>query len=267
MEIRLDGTNAMRDARKITTETDRQKGRRDYAYVNSTLDTTDEFGDWVEGSFFNTFHKTIEEYDSLQEYIENILKEKKGEAVGIEFGGLGINLFKSFTPGFFKQSIGVSLSDYRTEDGSLAGASCKEYKDSRKHDIIIGNIFDKDIYEKINKIIENKKVDFIIERMYGGLDNVPENYLIVMAILQKWYEMLNQGGVMFVEMPPFTIRVIQDWVALLQKSTYKNELDVQFDEFRNALRIRKISNTLKQLPKLKLQEIKKAYNIKSKTYE
>src|SRR3989344_3050811 len=76
-----------------------------YSWINSELD----------GLFLRSFQTTFENIPSFKKmwrlknislsmYIETILKEKKGKAVGIEFGGPGSRLFNGFTKGFFLKS-------------------------------------------------------------------------------------------------------------------------------------------------------------------
>ncbi len=258
----LTGTEMMRRVRSITTEEDRMVGRDCYGSVDSALDSSASNNHSAGATMYSTFYQIIDHHESLREYVENILQKHKGSAIGIEFGGLGINLFKSFTPGFFKQSIGVSLSDYRTEDGSLAGTSYKKYKDNREHNIIIGNLFKREVYNEIKMLIGDQKVDFIIERMLVGLQNVPRNFLVVMTILQKWYEMLNEEGIMLIEVPIFTNRVTDQWVKFL-KSKHGKVLEVAFDPFRGALKIHKLRGAPRQLPKFNLKIAREMQELKS----
>ena len=255
------GIDELKRARAISTSEDKMLGRAQYINVDSPLGT--EFN-WQGGAFSRNFCSVIGEERSLKRYIEGVLQKKRGQAIGIEFGGLGINLFKGFSPGFFKQSIGVSLSDHRTDDGQLLYSDGKEvYQDEEQHNIIIGNLFDTKVYKDIEKIIGNKKVDFIIERMWAGLKNVPNNFLVIMTIFQKWYSMLDKGGLMLIETPAFAGEVIKGWVRMLKNEKYAEQVDVEFDEFRMALRIHKLSETPNQLPKLSLKEVEKIINHKS----
>jgi len=255
MSLRFDGTKAMREAQRVSTADDKKRGRQEYSCVDSDLDDFDD-GSWRETAYINTFHHVIDDYNSIKDYVEIVLEKKRGKAVGIDFGGLGINVFKGFTPGFFEKSIGVSLSDHRTNNGRLYRIDKKIYDDGREHKIIIGNIFDTKVYKKIDKILQGKKVDFIVERMYAGLQNVPENLMVVMATLQRWYGLLDDGGIMLVELPSFVAPIMKRWLELLNKD---NKVEVAFDEFRLALRINKLPGAPKQLPKLELKEIKKIF--------
>jgi len=77
-----------------------------------------------------------------------------------------------------------------------------------------------------------------------------------MTILQKWYSMLDKGGLMLIETPAFAGEVIKEWVKMLKNKKYAEQFDVEFDEFKMALRIHKLSEIPNQLPKLSLKEIK-----------
>ncbi len=245
-KLRFDGTKAMREARSVTTECDRKS---DYGIVDAELA--------LKVTSFDRVFKGVVAGGDIKRTVEIALEKSKGEAIGVEFGGMGINLFKGFSDGFFKQTIGVSLSDYRTESGQLKeGSAEKIYPDGRQHNIIIGNLFDREVYQKINEIIDGKKVDFIIERMIAGLGNVPKNFLTTVTILQKWYSMLSEGGMLLVELPGFAISVVEEWVKVLQSEKYERALYVSFDKFARALRIQKLEKAPAKLPVLKIDEIK-----------
>ncbi len=251
-KLRFDGTKAMREARMITTKRDRSNR---YGIVDARLNRS------VTG-FERTFRRVCKG-ERMKNYIETVLEKMRGEAIGIEFGGLAINLFNDFDKGLFKQTIGISLSDYRTGDGQLKNGGQKMvHTDGRQHNIIIGNLLDDSIYKKINKIIKGKKADLIIERMIAGLNNIPNNFLVVMTILQRWYNMLNEGGLLLVQVPDFAVSVVEEWLKILQGEKYRRVLDVDFDEFRGALRIHKLKGAPERLPKLKLEKIKEITQIK-----
>ena len=96
------GIEELKRARNISTQEDKNKEQFGYVYVDSYLDNSDKLEDWGKGNLFDNFYSVIEGEGSLKKYIENILQKKRSQAIGIEFGGLGINLFKGFSPGFFK---------------------------------------------------------------------------------------------------------------------------------------------------------------------
>lgn len=133
-----------------------------------------------------------------------------------------------------------------------------EYKDGRKHNIVIGNIFDKKVYNKIEKIINGQKAELIVERMVAGFRNVPNSSIIIIVVLQKWYAMLNEGGLIFVETPVFLEDVIVEWVKVL-RSDYVKSLDVEFDPGQGSLRIHKLVGAPKVLPVLSVLQVNEIF--------
>ena len=139
-----------------------------YTWVDSSLDNPREFDG---ASFVNSFKDLLPKGEtSLRNYIETVLKEKKGSAIGIEFGGVGSRLFRGFTPDFFARSIAISLIDHRGWEHQLA--RLKERDGKIHHEVLEGNIFDFATYESLNRWLGDEKVDLIIERMGHGLEFV-----------------------------------------------------------------------------------------------
>lgn len=151
------------------------------------------------------------------------------------------------------------MSDYRSEDGELVGNDLLKYEDGREHNILIGNIFDRNVYKEIDNIVNDEKVNLILERMVAGFRNVPNSTMVIMAVLQKWYSMLSEEGLMLIEVLVFLTEVTERWVKIL-KSDYDEVLDVEFDLGQGALRIQKLPDAPKKLPVLKLEEINEIIN-------
>ena len=93
-----------RSMRMITEEQKEQaksrikkKGPR-WGYFDSGLDSGRGL------HFMSTFRDILPRGESsFKGYIEKTLKEKKGHAIGIEFGGPGSTLFSGFSKGFFRR--------------------------------------------------------------------------------------------------------------------------------------------------------------------
>jgi hypothetical protein len=143
--------------------------------------------------------KTYEVGDVFKKYITDTLSESKKENpqkkfYGIEFGGPGSRFFEDFE-GFFEKSAGICLADIR-------GKEQKQIDESNKHYVIAGDFMDPfnsrpyiDILHKIKK----EKVDLIISRMQGGLKEINRNPVVLHNIFNKWYKMLEENGLMFVQ--------------------------------------------------------------------
>ncbi len=253
LDLYKHGTRAMRAILSVDTKDDFNYGKSNYGIIDSSLDNTDFPMDKLT-SFFATFQKVIDA-PTLKEYIESKLENKKGEAVGIEFGGLGIRLFRGFSDGFFKKTMAVSLSNLKEKTSQNTK---KDYFHNKgTHHLFIGNIFDKDIYKKIKK--EASGVDLIIEKMIAGWDNIPKNPMILSAVLQMWWDMLNVNGIILAETPIAMAPLIKEWEKYLQNN-YPDDIDIAFDNIGDVLRIIKLSDKLSKLPKLNMELVKKIMN-------
>lgn len=175
---------------------------------------------WDDSSFQVTFACLLPEGEcSLRSYIERLLTRKRGAAVGIEFGGPGSNLFGDFSQGFFRQTAGVTLADIRTD-------SSKERDDERHHTVIAGNMFSSQTQQEIAKWLSGRKVDVIFERMDGGLHLVPREPRFLADIANNWYQMLAEGGVMFIQIPRVLVPVMEAWKNFV-KQKYPDQIQVQ----------------------------------------
>lgn len=175
-----------------------------YIYLDSHIDKGRE-------SFYESFKKVIpEKYTSMKEYIEDMLQDKKGKAIGIEFGGLGYNLFGSFSKGFFEKSCDVTLVDHR-EDKEKEEAA----KKLSNHSVIIEDFLSDEAYEKLDGELNGKKADFIMERIFMGMEFIPSEPYILAEIIQKWYSILSEGGVMFIQTPVAFNHLMKKWGKLL----------------------------------------------------
>jgi len=207
-------------------------------------------------SFAESFRTILPEHEvKLKDYIEKVLEGKKGKAVGIEFGGSGLKLFQDFTPGFFSQSFGITLINHRS-------GSSNEYG-PRDHKVLEKNIFSAETYTALSSKLKGEKVDLIIERMAGGLEFVPLEPYEVSKYLQIWYKLLNEGGIMFVQIPNVFNNLLLAWVAKIEKE-YKDSIEIQYrlgyvDNSVNcsAFRLRKLSGAPKELPLLDSRTVRK----------
>jgi hypothetical protein len=219
-----------------------------YSWLDSCLDSNPEGS-----SFFRSFRDIIPSTESsLGEYIEKILSERRGNAIGVEFGGPGKELFKGFSKNFFNQSVGVTLVDYTDKK-----------EKTQNHTVLEGNIFSPDTYIALNNLLEGKKVDLIIERMAKGLENVPSAPHMIGIILQKWYELLNDGGIMFVQTPVVFNTLLDKWANMIQKD-YADVLEFDYKKgvwndnaIGSVFRLHKLPNAPIELPFL---NIKTVYN-------
>ncbi len=176
------------------------------------------------GSMLGSFRDLLEGEKSLKKYIEDRLKEKRGLAVGVEFGGDGESVFRDFSKNFFHKSVGVCLERYANTPNDISMLTNFNGSDTT-HYILTGDMFTEEVYEKLASDIGVKKVDLILERMAAGLLTVSEIPLDNIKIFKKWYEMLNVGGLMFVQVPNEFGDILKRWVDFVKKN-HKETLSV-----------------------------------------
>ena len=222
-----------------------------YTWVDSRLDRS---GGYKPASFFETFEGVIpKNYNNLQGYIEDALDSKAGHAVGVEFGGPGSNLFSDFTPGFFEESFGTTLIDHRDP---IKDVGYFERDKETHHTVIEGDILKPHIYRSIQKALNGRKADLIIERMGKGLEFIPTEPYFISDWVQLWYELLAERGLMLIQTPVVFNGLLKPWAEML-KEKYGNTLDPEYtigvadDEIPSStLRLRKIPGAPAELPML-----------------
>lgn len=175
---------------------------------------------WDDSSFQITFACLLPEGEfSLKGYIERLLTRKIGAAIGIEFGGPGSNLFGDFSQGFFRQTAGVTLADIRTD-------STKKRDDEHHHTVIAGNMFSSQTQQEVANWLSGRKADVIFERMNGGLNLVPQEPRFLAEIANNWYQVLTEGGVMFIQIPSVLVPVMETWKDFVEQK-YPDQIQVQ----------------------------------------
>ncbi len=197
-----------------------------YTWIDSSLDGPEESNG---RSFLDSFRNVLplEHRKSLRNYIETVLKKREGQAIGVEFGGIGSRLFREFTLGFFAKSVAVSLVDHRGWKSKLD--KLKERDKKIHHEVLEGDIFDFCTYESLNKLLNNEKIDLIIERMGRGLEFVPIEPYAISKILQVWYNLLREGGIMFVQTPAVFNNLLTAWVAKIQRE-FNGKIEIQYSK-------------------------------------
>lgn len=209
----------------------------------------------------------MEDYaEPFRKYIIDTLSESSNKNhTAIEFGGPGSKLFGDFPDDLIQKSVGVCLEDIRWE-----GIKAKD--DLRGHSVVVGDIFDtknEEIYKNIMNDIGTDKTDLIICRMSGALNNISKNPLVLDRVMRKWYSLLNDNGIIFVQFeffPPNNIigrklkprstsgpkeeseRDLEKWVNAIQEK-FPNEIEIELG--KGALRLHKKQGAPDQLPTLK----------------
>lgn len=163
-------------------------------------------------SEYDWFFAEVLEGKAIKDYVHGVFKDRLGDLVGMELGGPGRKLFKGFSEGEFKKTVGVELVDSRTDE------QVKE-DTTLRHEVIKGNAFFRRIDSKTPKenvfyppswtdiekwAKENNGVDVLIERMVGPLGPFSNEPEIFLTVLKRWYSLLSDEGFMLVELPFMT---------------------------------------------------------------
>jgi hypothetical protein len=201
---------------------DKINNKEHYHWINSHIDGPTAAEERGGEPFSHSFIRILTGRN-LKSYIQKTIETKRGEAIGVEFGGIGSNLFAGFSPGFFAKSFGVTLVDHRKpEELALQNAENEKIH----HEVLIGDIFDEETYKSLNKKLAGAKVDFIVSRMAKGLEFVPMEPYTVSKILKIWYDLLNEGGIMLVQTPTTLNNLLKIWAEKI------------FEEFSGVIEIR-----------------------------
>lgn len=199
-------------------------------------------------SFQESFAPVLPEKENIKDYVERILAEKRGEAIGIEIGGTGSALFRGFSDGFFQKTAGVNLTDYRDQ---LDPDPTPE-DNARNHIVIPGDLFSGETKDNVGNFLNGQKADLIISRMAGGLNEIPREPYFLGKEADHWYQQLADGGVLLAMLPGFGA-FLPAWVELI-KSEYKGQLEVECTEFVPeegivpVLKLRKLPGAPEHLP-------------------
>ncbi|MBA3724279.1 MAG: hypothetical protein H0W89_05330 [Candidatus Levybacteria bacterium] len=185
--------------------------------------------------FQDSFYRVLPEGENMRDYIERMLAHKEGRAIGIELAGVGSRLFSDFTPGFFRKTAGINLTDSRDFDSpSIKGDDAK-----RNHTVIEGNILTPETRDDVKQWPHGEKIDLIMERMYGGLLILPQEPFFLSDRARMWYELLAEGGLLFAESPQALRPHLSQWETYI-KEEHADKMEVSVS--RNIIRIRKLQD-------------------------
>jgi hypothetical protein len=195
-------------------------------------------------------HREGEKNKNLKEYIEELLRQKRRRAIGIDFGGPGSRLFEGFSRGFFGRTLGVTLRDQREDE--------RKIKDRRNiHTVIGGNMFERKTRRKVEKWLKGRKADVIFERMKGGLNYVAENDIrFLREVLKAAYAILAEEGVMFLEYrwvsgDPWNWKILQAWSSRVNDE-YRGSLEIMWGSSETVFMLRKFKGAPEKLPGIEL---------------
>jgi len=225
------------------------------------------------GAFQHTFQDVLPKGEvSLRRYIESSLAHRRGKAILVECGGPARILSADFSPGFLRKSVGITLA-HVPDNNSLVESERRKHYEERGHEILEGDILSPETYIELDKRLGGEKVDIIFERMLNGLELVPNEPYTLAKVLQIWYGLLREGGMLFaqvmeagrahklVHMHNNASRMhnlVVAWAAMIQKD-YGSVIDIQcspIDSPNNVVRLRKLTGAPEKLPMLKHRTVR-----------
>lgn len=192
----------------------------------------------------------------LGTYVKSCIEStgKQGKALGIEFGGQGYSLFNDFeklSPGLFRKSLAVAFTKNTKGDTDPDIRVAKT-----DHTFQAGDLLKEETYKRVDEWRSGRKVAFIIERLAGGFKSMPQHPIMLANIFKKWYSMLDDGGVMFIEAPTSFGNILEAWGKFLKE---KHSDTIDFELAHNShgspvFRLRKLKGAPEELPVLSAKE-------------
>ncbi|MEK7571711.1 MAG: hypothetical protein AAB553_05555 [Patescibacteria group bacterium] len=221
---------------------------------------------WVENSSlqgrwdsFELWFRSVlppEEAD-IKEYIERTLSPLSSR-VGIELGGTGSPLFAGFSPRFFDKTIGMNSCDTRTKLQNVYPELIAQQlagDEARNHHVISGSFLDPAVKGVVKDELAGRKASLIMERMYAGIDSLPNEPFYLSQEIGFWYnEILAQGGLLFAQVPKAFERYLPIWESLC-KAEFADRLTIQSGNYNGhtLVRIQKLTN--EPLPLLPVRDV------------
>ncbi len=200
--------------------------------------------------FQERFAAVLPDARNIKNYIEETFGNKKGQTVGLELGGIGSQLFSEFSPGFFHKTFGVTLIDNRYLYPRLV--------ENTNHEVIEGDVFSEATVENVKTQLPLKQADVIFEGMVGALVCLPSRFDFFAGSASRWYKLLADGGLAFLELPTELIPVLPEWASRIKKD-FGETLDVDYDLDYEVMRLQKLHGAPSDLPLLGLEEIIKIH--------
>lgn len=141
-----------------------------------------------------------------------------------------------------KLGIAVGLEDIRTSeqklrDNELGITSVK------------GDITKSSTWKEIESALDGKKVDLIIERAVGGLNQLPRHAVFYGITLQRMWHMLSDDGILLLQLPSnLDLRVARVSPSLWVKALAEYGIEARYNPEYSALFVKKSSFSPAHLP-------------------
>jgi len=186
-----------------------------YTWINSPLDKRRPED---ASAMINTFERVLPKgTESMVAYIEDEFKDEEDPLTFAELGGNGSAIAAELTPGRFGESYGVDL----------LGKKRSKADKMRNHHILRGDLLLPKTYDQLRGSLKGKKLNLIIERMGRGMEASPDSVKTAAALLQVWYGLLADNGMMFVQIPTKFNVLLLKWADLL-KQHYGDTIEFRY---------------------------------------
>jgi|GEM_PF-3224283 len=202
-------------------------------------------------SFQESFAPVVGGGIDLKKDIETALAEFRGKAVAVEFGGTGSKLFAGFADGFFARTLGMNLVDRRTP--------AQEKRDQKNHHTVIaGDMMAVAAKAQLADWLQGQSVHLIIERMMRGLEAAPNDVHFIGESLKDWYQILAEGGLMYLQAPRIVTPLLQEWAAKVARES-NGTIQLEWGQDGQvpwmSIRVRRLAGAPAEMPMLSAPEI------------
>ena len=251
-----------RDELKTHRDRQEQGKERKWLFTNSPMS-----GEWS-GAFETTFkhvlpqdYRNIKGGRGLEHYIADTIRanHRTGNAIALEVAGPGDLLFEDLRKqGLIARSIGICKGPF-PDAANIPAADA--------YTLIDGDALINRTYVQLRSIIgPHEQIDVILERALGGLQ---VNHIMLTEFIEKvfgtWYGLLREGGVMFVQVPSYLDKTVEEWIARVH-AQYSDTLEIESNDADTAgidrgdadpthalvMRLRKLSGAPATLPPLEI---------------
>lgn len=218
-------------------------------------DSSLDFDEW---NFDSDFYPVIPGWKGLMAFVSEEFSNMRGKLVGLELGGPGSRCFADFPVGLFRLTAGVTLADLRNDEK-------RGLDEQRDHHVIEFDVSHPLLGRKIEEKLGVSRAHLIIERMAGGLPDWLKDPYFLYQVGNRWYNLLETPGVMFVQYPEFIHEALPSWVAKVKVVTGGTvAADYHYPRYQDmtskgALRISKKKGAPENLPFLTPRELRTAF--------
>lgn len=203
---------------------EKEKERR--LKVQESLKTGNTRGyHWLDSNWYDyisSFTRLFSDNSPLK-YLDSRFSGRKINA--LDLGGAGNILFHGLThdeqnpvPLQFGQTAGVDLN------GPFVKPDDTPEHKSRytlpEHKNIIADAFSKSTFRQVQEVFP-KGVDLIISRMGAGLKHSPDSPELLFRLLNNYYQILNVGGALILQLPVKFAQEVKKWQEYLQANQTK----------------------------------------------